>query len=312
MTPDDIQHALSTADDLPKEALRAGMTVAAEIAPSVIVAIDKAASGDTLSAAEAQLLYYGLHVLAAARDPSACRPFMRLLERSEGDLVEILGDEYIPTAARLLLGLFDGDASLLTSALAKRTMDGGARWSLFKALARLTWEGRVPAAHAEDVIDRFAREGLAEDGDLAWIGWQDAIMYLGLADRAPLVRAALTSGRIAWRNEADQREWSTLLAFAVEAPRDETRFIGDRLVPIEDPVAALSWGEELGYAPPEIAAAPDGRGFSMKPDQPLRLARDKLRKLPSRSTKVGRNEPCPCGSGKKYKRCCGGARTALH
>jgi uncharacterized protein YecA (UPF0149 family) len=21
--------------------------------------------------------------------------------------------------------------------------------------------------------------------------------------------------------------------------------------------------------------------------------------------KVGRNEPCPCGSGKKYKRCCG-------
>jgi len=22
--------------------------------------------------------------------------------------------------------------------------------------------------------------------------------------------------------------------------------------------------------------------------------------------KIGRNEPCPCGSGKKYKRCCGG------
>jgi preprotein translocase subunit SecA len=24
-----------------------------------------------------------------------------------------------------------------------------------------------------------------------------------------------------------------------------------------------------------------------------------------RATKVGRNEPCPCGSGKKYKKCCG-------
>ncbi len=24
-----------------------------------------------------------------------------------------------------------------------------------------------------------------------------------------------------------------------------------------------------------------------------------------RDKKVGRNEPCPCGSGKKYKRCCG-------
>ncbi len=29
---------------------------------------------------------------------------------------------------------------------------------------------------------------------------------------------------------------------------------------------------------------------------------------PRRSAaKVGRNDPCPCGSGKKYKRCCGGA-----
>jgi peptide deformylase len=26
---------------------------------------------------------------------------------------------------------------------------------------------------------------------------------------------------------------------------------------------------------------------------------------PRRVHKVGRNEPCPCGSGKKYKRCCG-------
>ena len=25
---------------------------------------------------------------------------------------------------------------------------------------------------------------------------------------------------------------------------------------------------------------------------------------PARSTKVGRNEPCPCGSGLKYKQCC--------
>jgi uncharacterized protein YecA (UPF0149 family) len=29
------------------------------------------------------------------------------------------------------------------------------------------------------------------------------------------------------------------------------------------------------------------------------------RSEPVRSTKVGRNEPCPCGSGKKFKRCCG-------
>ncbi|MDD5604257.1 MAG: SEC-C metal-binding domain-containing protein, partial [Eubacteriales bacterium] len=24
-----------------------------------------------------------------------------------------------------------------------------------------------------------------------------------------------------------------------------------------------------------------------------------------KNAKVGRNDPCPCGSGKKYKKCCG-------
>jgi preprotein translocase subunit SecA len=27
------------------------------------------------------------------------------------------------------------------------------------------------------------------------------------------------------------------------------------------------------------------------------------------SPKVGRNDPCPCGSGKKYKRCCGSPKS---
>ena len=26
---------------------------------------------------------------------------------------------------------------------------------------------------------------------------------------------------------------------------------------------------------------------------------------PKKVAKIGRNEPCPCGSGKKYKQCCG-------
>lgn len=31
-----------------------------------------------------------------------------------------------------------------------------------------------------------------------------------------------------------------------------------------------------------------------------------LSRVPVRGTKTGRNDPCPCGSGKKYKKCCGG------
>jgi uncharacterized protein len=40
---------------------------------------------------------------------------------------------------------------------------------------------------------------------------------------------------------------------------------------------------------------------------PLRLAVHQREVAKSMQPKVGRNEPCPCGSGKKFKRCCGPA-----
>jgi uncharacterized protein len=38
---------------------------------------------------------------------------------------------------------------------------------------------------------------------------------------------------------------------------------------------------------------------------PLRHAMAERQSAQAMSTKVGRNEPCPCGSGKKFKKCCG-------
>lgn len=47
--------------------------------------------------------------------------------------------------------------------------------------------------------------------------------------------------------------------------------------------------------------------LSERNKQMVELASDHLhRRAPVRSTpRAGRNDPCPCGSGKKYKRCCG-------
>ena len=38
----------------------------------------------------------------------------------------------------------------------------------------------------------------------------------------------------------------------------------------------------------------------------------KIVRKPVTSVKIGRNEPCPCGSGKKYKKCCGASDTATN
>ena len=57
--------------------------------------------------------------------------------------------------------------------------------------------------------------------------------------------------------------------------------------------------------PPRIVAGPNMKaaGMDITPEMQARI--DNLfRGMPSEHT-VGRNDPCPCGSGKKYKKCCG-------
>lgn len=49
--------------------------------------------------------------------------------------------------------------------------------------------------------------------------------------------------------------------------------------------------------------APRGKGRSFKISPKLSL-RKSVVTAPRQILKVGRNDPCPCGSGKKYKNCC--------
>ena len=49
--------------------------------------------------------------------------------------------------------------------------------------------------------------------------------------------------------------------------------------------------------------------IELDPDKPEDISDLELLQNPPKTKtaekKVGRNEPCPCGSGKKYKKCCG-------
>jgi uncharacterized protein len=56
-----------------------------------------------------------------------------------------------------------------------------------------------------------------------------------------------------------------------------------------------------------IEAAPDFIRVCIETLNASKLSQHPVRppETPVRAFKVGRNDPCPCGSGKKYKKCCG-------
>jgi len=45
--------------------------------------------------------------------------------------------------------------------------------------------------------------------------------------------------------------------------------------------------------------------FSRVKQQWFFVSGDLIKDPPANTSKIGRNEPCPCGSGSKYKKCCG-------
>jgi preprotein translocase subunit SecA len=65
-------------------------------------------------------------------------------------------------------------------------------------------------------------------------------------------------------------------------------------------------------APRPPSQAQEGGRAKQDASAPSTARRAQARAAPTRSSgkKVGRNEPCPCGSGRKYKKCCGSGVTA--
>ena len=74
--------------------------------------------------------------------------------------------------------------------------------------------------------------------------------------------------------------------------REEAREQAEKMKARQEQLAAPTADEGPAGAAPQ----PQGASSS-QPEKPRTVVRE--------GRKVGRNEPCPCGSGKKYKQCCG-------
>ena len=68
--------------------------------------------------------------------------------------------------------------------------------------------------------------------------------------------------------------------------------------------ALLGRGESV-KTPPRIVAGPTMKAAGMDITPKMQTMVDGMFYDTFSGTKIGRNDPCPCGSGKKYKKCCG-------
>ncbi|WOL40722.1 preprotein translocase subunit SecA [Pyramidobacter sp. YE332] len=120
-----------------------------------------------------------------------------------------------------------------------------------------------------------------------------------VGQKDPLMEYQFESFNLFQETMAHVREQITQLFFRVAIVSDEDRL--RRAAP-----AAMR--EHRGSAPAPSKAAAEDLGFNPQNSRGSYFANYNTggeRPQPVRVKKVGRNDPCPCGSGKKYKNCCG-------
>lgn len=273
----DVLRTLANNRGLPANALRACVARIDEAAPALLEVLGRAAAGKPLNVPDSSLLFFGLHILAAARVTATFPLLLRLLRRPAEEVDELMGDALTETTAKVLASTYDGSVDGLLALIADRRIGEITRWLALDALTWLTWSGQVERDLTERFLTRLWDETVAEPTDSAWFGWLTAVGVLGFDRMAGQALASWTPMMDSYITPNRYRE---MLADAAAAPRDRDRVEAEGLGTIDDVVQSLNW----------IMQAPAEEPVPEPMVNPLRG--------------VGRNDPCPCGSGRKYKKCC--------
>lgn len=241
MTLDEITSALISESAPPDAALTAGVAKADELAPAVYAIANKLRRGVYLLSAENELLFYGLHILAAARHPGLFNYLMAMVKLPENQLEQLFPDQIPTSLKRLLLSVWAGDADTLFDLIESSDIVPDVKWALFDVLARVTFDGRIPRERTIAFLERLERDQAFDEEDSAWWGWEDAVTRLGIKQLEPALRRVWSKAIYQHFNEKDHDESLGDLERAARDLTDPALFIEAQSTPIDDPVEGVAW-----------------------------------------------------------------------
>jgi hypothetical protein len=293
---DDIVHELARAgDELPRDAMRQALDNWHEAAPPLLALLEVFADGRDRSEDAAGAVFFILHLAGQARERRAFSAICRLARDPEA-LEDALGDGITSTLAAILIGTYGGDLDHLKALIEDEAAEEVARAVAFDALAYLTAAGAVPRETTETYLRELHGTMRPQETSFAWFGWQRAVAVLGLEEFRPLVADAFER-RFVDPAVMGFEHFLEDLRSAQASPDPLSFLAGQGIGPLEDAVAELSgWHAFSEEGRRERAALAADGAFAEGWDGPQPVVN------PLRA--VGRNDPCPCGSGKKFKKCC--------
>jgi len=299
----------------PFEAISRADTAREIITPHLLSLLENLAADPTPTLDPRYILHlHSICLLAAWRETRAYAPLVKLAAQPEELGDQVFGDFIGEILGRALASVCDGDLAPLHGLAARVDVDPWLRDAALEALVTRALEGD---ADLGAVVEFFERLGNDEAARLRTIAPEQrdatflSCVACTLADIGPA--PALASIRAWYADELVEEGHVGLGEIESEALKTWDERLRDYQAYGRGYVtrASREMADWYCFRHPKDEDEPeeDDEDYLYDPgDEPLRSYTEPyVREAP----KIGRNDPCPCGSGKKYKKCCLGNEPAL-
>ncbi len=296
---------------LPEKALRAAQRRRDEITPRLIELLQQATQevrDGNIPNRNGHL--FALYLLTEFRAKEAFPAILEAVSLPGEGPFDLFGDAITEDLPRIFAELAVDSLQVVDQLIENRNINEYVRWEAARAYLHWVRDGRLSRDQAVERLSEHLRNALARRDDVAVITG----LVSQLDDFSP--REALQEIEEAFEEGLVDRFMLDLKDIKQSISDGESRIRRAleqcRPTGIRDTVEELRSWASYREDEPSTGRAPQTSRTVMMPEDDEWDA-DPVDESPwepsttirNTSPKVGRNDPCPCGSGKKYKKCCG-------
>jgi len=298
MTIEEILKALAHKDNkFPRAALEQAVAHQEEITPHLLKILERVADDPDEFLDQQDFSYlYALHLLAQFREKKAYPLVIRIASLPKVTVDDLLGDTITEGLPKIIASVCDGDTSLITQLAENTEAEEFVRGSAFRSLTALVASGDKSREEVMSYFSRLFDEYLEKGKSEEEVSEETVTVLTDLTSCATdiypeeildKIKEAFERGLIdEFVLDLDYVEEKMAMGKeAVLAELHEDK----HLQLMEDTIKEMKWW--AWYQEPAKKAKP----ADLPPYRPYTPP----------PVKIGRNDPCPCGSGKKYKKCHG-------
>jgi len=249
--------------------------------------------------ADAEIFSYALAFLAKWRETRAYPLVIQWLSLPGDGAFDLGGDTVTEWGSRMLASVCGSDVVPIKRLIEDRAANEFCRCQAIEALATLAAWNERSAAEVADYFGWLVREGLEREPSAVW----DSLACSSADIEALTVLEQLQPA--AAENLLDDFSLEDINTLKTMPPGEKINQFRNHQVPFEDVALETCWWSCFSESRKKNRLNSFGATSAFPVDEPVESNLDFVPQPYIAPPKIGRNEPCPCGSGKKYKKCCG-------